>query len=166
MQKVKLYDSRRLTVLFGVLAIALMVVIFLFSAEPASESADRSTGIAEVILSVIVPDFEELTPDRQEELRSVFDLVLRKTAHFCVYATLGVLLCLTSLGHAASCGIHVLRSLLIGAAYAASDEWHQSLVPGRGPAVTDVLLDSAGVFVGALCALLLARLVLKRKKRC
>lgn len=166
MQKVKLYESRRLTALFGALAAALMIVIFLFSAESAAESADRSTGIAEVILSVILPDFEDLAPARQEELLSATDHFLRKTAHFCVYAALGALLCLTSLGFAASRSIHVLRSLLIGAVYAAGDEWHQAFVPGRGPAVTDVLLDSAGVLTGALCALLLTHLILKKKNRC
>jgi VanZ family protein len=32
----------------------------------------------------------------------------------------------------------------IVAGYAALDEFHQSFVPGRGPAVADVLLDAAG----------------------
>ena len=39
--------------------------------------------------------------------------------------------------------------------YSATDEFHQSFVPGRHPAVTDVMIDS----VGAAIALFLLQLV-------
>ena len=32
--------------------------------------------------------------------------------------------------------------------YACSDEFHQSFVPGRGPAFKDVMIDSTGALVG------------------
>jgi VanZ family protein len=32
--------------------------------------------------------------------------------------------------------------------YGASDEWHQSFVPGRYPAVSDWLADAAGIVIG------------------
>jgi VanZ family protein len=38
--------------------------------------------------------------------------------------------------------------VLAGVAYGVSDEWHQSFVPGRYPAMSDVLADAAGVIVG------------------
>ena len=34
--------------------------------------------------------------------------------------------------------------------YAASDEWHQSFVPGRHPQLTDVLIDACGAATGLL----------------
>ena len=40
--------------------------------------------------------------------------------------------------------------LAVGCTYGAVDEWHQSLVFGRTPAVADWLADVAGVFVGYL----------------
>lgn len=164
MQKIKLYSSPWLRVIFICLTIAIAVTIFLFSAEPAVDSGDRSTGIAETLLSLLLPDFKTMSAEEQDALLSTADHLLRKTAHFCVYAALGCFLCLTSLGSFAAAVVHALRSLLIGAAYAASDELHQAFVPGRGPGVSDVLLDSAGVIAGALCALLLAKLI-HRKKR-
>ncbi len=41
-----------------------------------------------------------------------------------------------------------MLSLMICILYAISDEVHQSFVPGRGPGVMDVLIDSAGAMVG------------------
>lgn len=35
-------------------------------------------------------------------------------------------------------------SVLISFLYAVSDEYHQSFVPGRGPAFRDVLIDTIG----------------------
>ena len=59
----------------------------------------------------------------------------------------------------------MLRALLAAAVYAASDEIHQAFVPGRGPAVTDVLLDSAGALCGILIVCLIVRAVCQRKKQ-
>jgi VanZ family protein len=39
-------------------------------------------------------------------------------------------------------------ALLIAAAYAATDEWHQSFVPSRTAAFDDVLIDSTGALIG------------------
>jgi VanZ family protein len=52
--------------------------------------------------------------------------------------------------------------ILIVAGYAALDEFHQSFVPGRGAAVSDVLLDTTG---GTAAQLLVALLVLWRSIR-
>lgn len=47
-------------------------------------------------------------------------------------------------------------------AYAATDEWHQSFVPGRSSNWNDVAVDACGVFLGALVLALVTRM---RKKR-
>jgi VanZ family protein len=44
--------------------------------------------------------------------------------------------------------------------YAITDELHQIFVPGRGPAVSDVLLD----FVSSIAGILIANLLFFRKK--
>ena len=73
-----------------------------------------------------------------------WDFVLRKIAHACEYAVLGLLLVrATRREHLA---------VLIGVLYAASDEFHQHFVPGRHATVRDVAIDSAGVLVGVLAA--------------
>jgi hypothetical protein len=47
----------------------------------------------------------------------------------------------------------VLIALLVTAAFAASDEWHQTFVEGRGGTITDVLIDSLGASSAAALAL-------------
>lgn len=45
--------------------------------------------------------------------------------------------------------------MLVGVLYAASDEFHQSFVPGRGPSIVDVGIDSLGVLTGILAVLII-----------
>jgi VanZ family protein len=71
-----------------------------------------------------------------------WDLVLRKLAHLAEYALLGALL-------ARALGSRVAAAL-VGVAYAASDEWHQTFVAGRQGSARDVLVDAAGLVAGAL----------------
>jgi VanZ family protein len=71
-----------------------------------------------------------------------WDLVLRKAAHIGEYAILGALLA-RALGRP-------WPALALGVAYAASDELHQSLVPGRQGAPVDVAIDAVGVAAGIL----------------
>ena len=161
MQKIRGYTSKRVFVLAALLCVACAAFIFSMSAETAEVSGDRSTELAEQILSAVFPEADETTKEWEETVSST-DHVLRKAAHFCVYTVFGGLLCFASLGFAATSRMHTLRSLGIGALYAASDEWHQALVPGRGPAVSDVLLDSIGVLCGIAVILLFVRRVLRQ----
>ena len=70
----------------------------------------------------------------------VWDVVLRKLAHVVEFAILGALL-VRALGR-------VLPAVLLGSLYAASDELHQTLVPGRVGAPLDWALDTFGVVCG------------------
>jgi VanZ family protein len=69
-----------------------------------------------------------------------WDLTLRKLAHTAEFAVLGALL------------VRALSArwpaFLLGAAYAVSDEVHQSFVPGRMGSPLDVAIDSVGVVFG------------------
>ena len=82
--------------------------------------------------------------------------LLRKLAHFTEFACLGGLLTwILSLLHKP-----VPMALGIGFLAACIDETIQLFAPDRGPAFTDVLLDTAGVFAG-LCVFLLLRPLLR-----
>ena len=71
--------------------------------------------------------------------------LLRKLAHFKLYFLLG---CgLTGVLHASRNGALILLSVPLGGLCAALDEWHQAFVPGRGPGLRDVALDTCGVIV-------------------
>jgi VanZ family protein len=69
-----------------------------------------------------------------------WDTLLRKLAHVLEFALLGALL-LRALGRPGP-------ALLLGIAYAASDEAHQHFVDGRHASPRDVLIDAFGVALG------------------
>lgn len=52
-------------------------------------------------------------------------------------------------------------SFLIGVEYAALDEIHQLFVEGRSGQVTDVLIDSIGIFLGICFVLIIYKIVQK-----
>jgi VanZ family protein len=71
-----------------------------------------------------------------------WDLAVRKLAHLAEYAVLGGLL-QRALGREP-------LALLLGSAYAATDEIHQTFVAGRQGSPLDWVLDTAGVAAGVL----------------
>ena len=56
-------------------------------------------------------------------------------------------------------------SLIIGVIYASSDEIHQSFTPGRGPLLTDVIIDTMGVLLGILLVMLVLKVYKKIKNK-
>jgi VanZ family protein len=68
------------------------------------------------------------------------DIVLSKGAHLTEYAVLGFLLVWATRREGAA--------LLLGIAYAASDEVHQHFVPGRHGSALDVVIDTVGLAAG------------------
>jgi VanZ family protein len=76
-----------------------------------------------------------------------FDFIFKKSAHITVYA----FLCATfyrawAISWPTSSKVWLV-SLLLTLSYALSDELHQSFVPGRYPAVSDVGFDLIGAFL-------------------
>lgn len=84
--------------------------------------------------------------------------LLRKIAHFGEFALLGM--CLYWLF--SMLGKKFPLSLFCGFLVGCTDETIQCFVPDRGPAFTDVLIDTAGVVVGI--ALLLCMVALQKRK--
>jgi VanZ family protein len=74
-----------------------------------------------------------------------------KIAHFIEYLFFGCLLYrwFSSTDQCRKRRCALLMTILIGTAYALSDEWHQSFVPGREASLWDALFDAAGVGTGA-----------------
>jgi VanZ family protein len=120
-----------------------MVVIF--SASGDQNSAQHSSRILGPLLHWLFPN---LTPQREEALI----LLARKGGHLTEYAILGGLAwrLVRHLGSTQKTWqrTHAVYALLIAAAYAATDEWHQRFVPTRQGTLTDVLIDTAGAAAG------------------
>jgi len=74
-----------------------------------------------------------------------YDFILRKCAHMTEY---GILYLLSRRAFAQTTTLPpTLSAFIFAVVYAASDEFHQSFVPTRGPSVRDVLIDSAGAYI-------------------
>lgn len=74
--------------------------------------------------------------------------------HFLAYSVFGYTLGLAFLHNPPSVSSkRILLAFLIGLIYAISDEYHQSFVPGRSPAVSDVIADCLGSLFGLYCFL-------------
>ena len=78
------------------------------------------------------------------------DFIVRKAGHMFVFGVLAVLIWRAlTLGWRPSVPAMPL-SWLLAAAYAASDEFHQSFTAGRHPSPVDVGIDSLGALVALL----------------
>ena len=74
------------------------------------------------------------------------DFIIKKSAHMLGYALLAL-----SYLRAFDGDIRKWKLIwLLAVLYAASDEFHQSFVPGRGPSVIDVGIDAIGAALGLL----------------
>lgn len=134
------------------LTVTVMTAIICFSSQSAAESDGLSKGFAQWLLDLVPPLNAVIT------LRKL-NHFLRKFAHFSLYFLLG---CgLTGLANRQRRMPPVLLAILGGAAFAATDEFHQFFSDGRGPMLQDVLLDTCGVIVGALFIVLLKKVFKK-----
>lgn len=85
---------------------------------------------------------------------SAVDFFFKKTAHLVEYAILTVLIFRATK--------NIKLSIILSILYAASDEFHQSFIPGREPRVRDVIIDATGSTIGVI---LWSKLYLKTKTR-
>jgi len=117
-------------------ALAWAGVIFTFSTGAfTSENTSR----------IIIPILHWLLPHAQMAALYEIHHYIRKFAHFTEYFILSLLILRAiRAGRRDTRVVWALVAIGIVAAYASLDEFHQSFVPGRTPAVADVLLDTAG----------------------
>ncbi|MDP4182402.1 MAG: VanZ family protein, partial [Bacillota bacterium] len=120
-----------------------MVLIFNLSSQAAEKSNQLSTGITKTVFDTV----KKVCPNINFDIDSL-NQIIRKDAHFFAYLVLGLLV-LNALRRSGLYGYKcILIALLICVLYAISDEVHQLYVPGRGPSVKDVLIDSSGSLIG------------------
>ena len=140
-----------------------MVVIFMFSAEPDTESSELSGSVSYRIVSVV----NTITASHWDEKElldkaELIDYPVRKCAHMSEYAIL------TLLGFVTFSFLHGRRRFVIPITmtflYACTDEFHQYFIPGRSCEIKDVCLDSAGALCGILFVWLILKLIDKIRK--
>lgn len=136
-------------------------MIFGFSNQDAEESGGLSSGIAEFVLKQIHYDEAE----NKEQVLERTEKVIRKIAHFSIYTLVGFLLMAFVSTYNIKENTRIIISLCIGVAYATSDEIHQLFIQGRSGQMTDVILDSMGVFLGIVLILTILEINKKLKRK-
>ncbi|MBI9014092.1 MAG: VanZ family protein [Clostridiales bacterium] len=137
----------------GKLLAALFVLVgigaaFFFSAQPASISKLQSGSILEIFKAF---GFENVTMH-----------LVRKMAHFVLFGSIGA-------AFTFAFSFKVIGTKLFSYSFFATvlmaiiDETHQMFVPGRGPQVKDVMIDSAGALLGVMVIATIITVYKKRK---
>jgi len=126
-----------------------MGVIFVMSTD---------LGGAEHTSRIIEPILRWLNPQVTAETIERVHFLVRKGGHLTEYAVLALLVrraFFQTRTDGGGNGARILAlTLLVTAAYAATDEFHQSFVPGRTAAVGDVLIDTSGGLIALTAATL------------
>lgn len=127
-----------------------MGVIFSMSGASAEESSQMSNSLIQKILS-----FTGL---------NISPFVIRKTAHFCEFAGLSLLLS-NAIFSTKELKTSSIIAFVCTSLYAVTDEIHQLFSDGRACQIRDMLIDSFGALLGALFAYLMILLYKKHIER-
>lgn len=155
---------KKRTLLMGLICLAWLLVIFLFSAMNSS----NSSNLTEIVLDIVSyirgnnPFINELFIKLTEN-HSIF-YVIRKIAHLFVFCILQIIsfILLRTLGF--SFFKSTVYSMLIVIGYACTDEFHQLFVSGRSGQLSDVFIDTIGGSIG-LSIVLVATLTIQTIKK-
>ncbi len=146
-------ENKRLRIVLWLVALTVMVVIFLLSAQQASESKALSGQTIRIVASVLIPDFTELPAAQQDKIVAAWQGIARKTAHAFAYFVLGSMCMLALLQHPLPMRRGFGLAWGISIAYAIMDEVHQLFVEGRAFQLSDIEIDAGGALVGVLLVL-------------
>lgn len=144
-EKIKQSFSKRS--LFWLVSILIIdLAIFYFSSQPGAASESQSRFVLDVFQIA-----ESLTSQK----------IIRKLAHFSIYACMGI--CWTNFLYSINLSKRqcLIISILMCFLFAASDEWHQTFVPGRSGELFDVGLDTLGAMIGTSLMMFFYRLKTK-----
>ncbi len=148
-------------VVTAVLLVLWCVLIFSLSSQNADDSSETSGKLTQTVISVIYPDFSEMDSERQEDVVHNTTFVIRKAAHFSIFAILGVLSFLSVVTYKEpNYRLKTLISVVFCIIYAITDELHQIFISGRSGEVRDVFIDS----IGSVLAIMILSLIFKKNK--
>lgn len=145
-----------------ILMIAILVnciTIFKFSAQTGEMSSSISKQVSNFIVNILSKkDF--IAVEQKEQYIETTNAIIRKIAHFSIYALLGFLVTLCLETYPLKNGKTFLFAVLFSVIYAITDEVHQLFVPERSGNILDVGIDTTGAVLGTLLALVLVRIFL------
>ncbi|MCM1006716.1 MAG: VanZ family protein [Ruminococcus flavefaciens] len=147
-------------IFFIIAAIICMAVIFNFSSENAEKSSDTSGVITDKAVHTFVKDYEKMPSEKKTSIREKVSHIVRKTAHFSIYAALGFCISMAA-GKRKLFTKGSAFTVMLCFIYAFSDELHQNFIPGRSCEFKDMMIDTAGATAGMLLSLIMLMLIHK-----
>lgn len=147
-----------------ILLFATFYIIFGFSSQDGETSSGISRKITDTILQ-LSSKYNNLETEKKEQIADTTEKIIRKLAHFSIYALVGFLLMGLLSTYKIKENWKVILTILLGMIYATSDEIHQSFTPGRSPKITDVYIDTLGIIVGAIIILIIIKIYKKCYKK-
>ncbi len=153
-----------LRVLLIILTITWMGIIFYYSSQNGSLSANMSGKITNFTIQLFIKNYADLPLNEQSNIYKNVSYLIRKIAHFSEYAILAMLLFFTMRSFTKNyLYIHTI-SFVLSCLYAVSDEFHQSFVADRLPLFKDVLIDSLGSLTMLLFIACIINIIRLKKK--
>ena len=135
-------------------------MIFSLSSQNAETSSQTSGSVIESVAEIFYPGFSDMTETQQNEIIGAFQFIVRKTAHFTLYAVLGALSFLSVISYRSlKYRLRIFLSAGICLLYAASDEFHQLLVAGRSGEIRDICIDFCGSLLAITVLAILSRCI-------
>lgn len=125
-------ENKAYKIFSAIFMIAVMVTIFVLSAQNSNDSAETSGALISWL-------------DRLFEL-GVSQEVIRTAAHFCEYAGLGF--SVINFLYAFRNALSPILAVVIAWGYALTDEIHQIFVPGRAFQLIDLTVNFFGILLG------------------
>ena len=143
-------------IIFGILIVINCIIIFYFSNQVADDSSASSSKVVNFI-SEIIPQIKNMSePDKTILKEEILTPIVRKGAHFSIYALLGLFTINFMYTFENKKIINkILISQLFCTIYAITDEIHQLFSFGRSGEIRDVIIDSLGALTGILIIILL-----------
>lgn len=144
-------------IIFMILIIINCSIIFYFSHQIADDSSKQSSKVVQLICNII---------PALKSIEGILTIIVRKTAHFSIYAMLGILTTnLMMTIENKKIYVKVVYSLGFCFFYAITDEFHQTFIPGRSGEIRDVLIDSLGALAGILLTIGINKMLSKLKDK-
>lgn len=150
----------KINILRGILIILLLCTFFIIFGF-SSQNGEQSGGISRKITEGILEKSNRYNNLKEEEKKPILhrtESIIRKMAHFSIYTVIGILLMGLLCTYKIKNKWRIVITIVTGMLYAISDEFHQSFSPGRTPKITDVYIDTLGVFLGVLLILLIVKI--------
>ena len=122
--------------------ISISVTIFGFSAQDGESSGSLSKSIIIKIADILNVN------ENREAFVEIGEKVIRKLAHFSIYAFLGMCMATFIARFKIKEKWQIISSFIWCFLYAGTDEIHQLFSPGRHGSFGDVVLDTIGASVG------------------